>query len=64
MRTPEQYIESLRELSLNLWIDGVHVPHAVDHPKVRPSPKVLTPRSLHQVGQFNSTIFCPHASAP
>ena len=35
--TPEQYLQSLRELPLELWIDGERVEDRVDHPAVRPS---------------------------
>jgi 4-hydroxybutyryl-CoA dehydratase / vinylacetyl-CoA-Delta-isomerase len=37
MRTPEQYIDSLRARSLRLYVDGELVEDPVGHPKVAPS---------------------------
>jgi 4-hydroxybutyryl-CoA dehydratase / vinylacetyl-CoA-Delta-isomerase len=37
MKTAAQYIDSLRERKLALWIDGQLVAEPVDHPKVRPA---------------------------
>jgi 4-hydroxybutyryl-CoA dehydratase / vinylacetyl-CoA-Delta-isomerase len=37
MRTAAQYIDSLRERKLRLFVDGEVVADPVDHPKVRPS---------------------------
>lgn len=37
MRTPEQYLESLRARSLVLWVDGERVHDPVAHPRVRPA---------------------------
>lgn len=37
MRTAAQYIESLRQRKLRLFVDGELVANPVDHPKVRPS---------------------------
>ena len=37
MRTPTEYLESLRARKLELWIDGERVADPVDHPKVRPA---------------------------
>ncbi|MFW6049643.1 MAG: 4-hydroxyphenylacetate 3-hydroxylase family protein [Myxococcota bacterium] len=37
MRTAAEYIESLRERSLRLFIDGERVESPVDHPRIRPA---------------------------
>lgn len=37
VRTAEQYIASLRERDLELWVDGERVADPTAHPKVRPS---------------------------
>ncbi|MEZ4452994.1 MAG: 4-hydroxyphenylacetate 3-hydroxylase N-terminal domain-containing protein [Nannocystaceae bacterium] len=37
MRTPAEYLESLRARDLRLFIDGVRVDDPVDHPRVRPA---------------------------
>jgi len=37
MKTPEEYLASLRARDLKLWIDGVLVDDPVDHPRVRPA---------------------------
>ena len=37
MKTAEQYIESLRRRSIELWIDDARIDDPVDHPMIRPS---------------------------
>jgi 4-hydroxybutyryl-CoA dehydratase/vinylacetyl-CoA-Delta-isomerase len=37
MKTPLEYLDSLRARKLDLWIDGVQVDDPVDHPKIRPA---------------------------
>ncbi len=37
MKTAEEYLSSLRDRALVLWIDGQRVDDPVDHPKVRPA---------------------------
>ena len=37
MKTPEQYIESLRKLNLEVYLLGERVKNPVDHPMIRPS---------------------------
>ncbi|HSR10515.1 MAG TPA: 4-hydroxyphenylacetate 3-hydroxylase family protein [Thermodesulfobacteriota bacterium] len=37
MKTPEQYIESLRRLNLEVYLLGERVKNPVDHPMIRPS---------------------------
>lgn len=37
VRTREQYLESLRERRLELWVDGQRVTDPVGHPKLRPA---------------------------
>jgi len=37
MKTPEQYIESLRKLKLEVYLLGERVKNPVDHPVIRPS---------------------------
>jgi len=37
MKTAAEYIQSLRERTLRLWIDGERVDDPVDHPKIRPA---------------------------
>ncbi len=37
MRTPEQYLQSLRDRDLALWVDGERVADPIEHPKVRPA---------------------------
>lgn len=41
MRSPEQYIESLRSLKRKVYIQGQRVENVVDHPLVRPSLNAL-----------------------
>ncbi len=37
MKTVAQYIDSLRERKLRLWVDGERVDDPVEHPKIRPA---------------------------
>ncbi|MGE0788558.1 MAG: 4-hydroxyphenylacetate 3-hydroxylase family protein [Sandaracinaceae bacterium] len=37
MRTAAEYLNSLRERNLLLWVDGERIASPVDHPKVRPA---------------------------
>lgn len=37
MRTADQYVQSLRDRPIELWVDGTRVVDPVDHPKVRPA---------------------------
>ena len=37
MKTAAEYIDSLRQRGLVLWIDGERVPDPVDHPRIRPA---------------------------
>ncbi len=37
MKTPEQYVESLRKLNLEVYLLGERVKNPVDHPMIRPS---------------------------
>lgn len=41
MKSPEQYIESLRQLKRKVYIQGQRVENVVDHPLVRPSLNAL-----------------------
>jgi len=42
MKTPEQYIESLRKLNLEVYLLGERVKNPVDHPIIRPSLNSVT----------------------
>ncbi len=37
MKTPDEYIESLRKLKLEVYLLGERVKNPVDHPMIRPS---------------------------
>ena len=37
MKTPEQFVESLRKLNLEVYLLGERVKNPVDHPMIRPS---------------------------
>jgi 4-hydroxybutyryl-CoA dehydratase/vinylacetyl-CoA-Delta-isomerase len=37
LKTPEQYLQSLRDREIELWVDGERVRDVVEHPKLRPA---------------------------
>ena len=42
MKTPEQYVESLRKMNLEIYLLGERVKNPVDHPIIRPSLNSVT----------------------
>jgi len=57
MKTPEQYIASLRKLNLEVYLLGERVKDPVDHPMIRPSlNSVVMTFQLAQEGEYKNLM--------
>lgn len=57
MKTPEQYIASLRKLNLEVYLLGERVKDPVDHPMIRPSlNSVVMTFQLVQEGEYKNLM--------